>query len=140
MKKIITGLKTTTTNENNQAMQDLGNIWNIFFAEKYNEKLKDFAQNNKVYAVYTNYKGDFKSGDYDFYLGVETNSIQKDFENIEVVEENFEVFEFPYQKPEGTIEAWKTIWSNTELERKYSFDLEEYDYENGKLKIYISVN
>lgn len=140
MKKIITGLKTTTTNENNQSMIDLGKIWGKFFEEKYPEVLGKFAQNNKIYAVYTNYEKDFKEGNYDFYLGVETAEKQVDFEDIEVTEDNFEVFEFNYQKPEDTIEAWKSIWSNSDLNRSYTFDIEEYDYENEKLKIYISVN
>lgn len=139
MKKIITGLKTTTTNENNQAIKDLGGIWGRFFWEKYNDKLWNIAKNNKVFAVYTNYEQDFKSGDYDFYLWVETSKKQENFENIEVNIENYEVFEFLYEKPEDTLDAWKTIWTNTEINRSYSFDIEEYDYEKWTLKIYISL-
>lgn len=139
MNKIITGIKTTTTNENNQAMIDLGNIWEKFFSENYPEFLGKFAENNKIYAVYTNYEKDFKEGNYDFYLGVEAGEKQADFENIEIAETQFEVFEFSYQKPTDTVEAWKTIWAKTDLQRSYTFDIEEYDYEKGSLKIYISV-
>lgn len=139
MKKIIMGLKTTTTNENNQAVQDLGAIWEKFFGEKYNEILAKYSQTNKVYAVYTNYENDFQTGNYDFYLGVETTEKQDAFENIEIPETQFKTFTFAYKKPEDTFEAWKTIWANTKLNRSYTFDIEEYDYEKENLKIYISV-
>lgn len=139
MKKIITGLKITTTNENNQAITDLENIWNKFFEEKYNEKLQKFAKNEKIYTVYTNYKWDFSKWNYDFYIWVETEEEKIEFENIKISENKFKIFEFSYKKPSDTIRAWKTIWENKKIQRSYTFDIEEYDYENQSLKIYISV-
>gem|GEM_PF-1530980 len=35
--------------------------------------------------------------------------------------------------------AREKIWSLTDLPRKYSFDLEEYDFANKKFRIYISL-
>ena len=49
-----------------------------------------------------------------------------------------EIFEFEYTSPESVFDAWKTIWENKNLNRAYTYDIEEY-YEEGKFRIYISI-
>ena len=92
-----------------------------------------------VYAVYTNYEKDFQSWAYDVYLWFETKGTVLDFDSLIVDEENFKIFEFEYTTAEDVTNAREKIWSLTDLPRKYSFDLEEYDFANRKFRIYISL-
>jgi transcription activator effector binding protein len=139
MNKNIAGLKVTTTNKDGKSAQDLYQIWNKFMEKDFIESLQKIAKNPINYAVYTNYEKDFSEGNYDVYVGREIENSENNFENILVDWEKFEVFEFEYTSPESVFEAWKTIWENKNLNRAYTYDIEEY-YEEGKFRIYISVN
>ena len=139
MHKNIAGLKITTTNENGKSEQDLSKWWENFYQKDFSENLWKIAKNSINYAVYTNYEKDFSEGNYDVYIGKETQNSENSFENILVNWEKFKVFEFEYTSPESVFDAWKTIWENKSLNRAYTYDIEEY-YEEGKFRIYISVN
>ena len=139
MNKNISGLKVTTTNKDGKSAQDLYQIWNKFMEKDFIESLQKIAKNPINYAVYTNYEKDFSEGNYDVYVGMETENSENNFENILVDWEKFEIFEFEYTSPESVFEAWKTIWENKNINRAYTYDIEEY-YEEGKFRIYISVN
>ena len=139
MNKNIAGLKVITTNKDGKSAQDLYQIWNKFMEKDFIESLQKIAKNPINYAVYTNYEKDFSEGNYDVYVGRETENSENNFENILVDWEKFEVFEFEYTSPESVFEAWKTIWENKNINRAYTYDIEEY-YEEGKFRIYISVN
>ena len=138
MKKIISGLKITTTNKNDRSQTEIWEVWWKFFGNWNFDNLSKYSLNDKIFAVYTNYKWDFLSWEYDFYLWIEVEKFLENFENIEIKLDKFQVFEFDYKKPDDTINAWKQIWSK-DLFRSYKFDLEEYDLNNWKLKIYISI-
>ena len=139
MNKNIAGLKVRTTNKDGKSAQDLYQIWNKFMEKDFIESLQKIAKNPINYAVYTNYEKDFSEGNYDVYIGKETQNSENSFENILVDWEKFKVFEFEYASPESVFDAWKTIWENKSLNRAYTYDIEEY-YEEGKFRIYISVN
>ena len=139
MNKNIAGLKVRTTNKDGKSAQDLYQIWNKFMEKDFIESIQKIAKNPINYAVYTNYEKDFSEGNYDVYVGRETENSENNFENILVDWEKFEIFEFEYTSPESVFEAWKTIWENKNLNRAYTYDIEEY-YEEGKFRIYISVN
>ena len=139
MNKNIAGLKVRTTNKDGKSAQDLYQIWNKFMEKDFIESIQKIAKNSINYAVYTNYEKDFSEGNYDVYVGMETQNSENSFENILVDWEKFKVFEFEYTSPESVFDAWKTIWENKDLNRAYTYDIEEY-YEEGKFRIYISVN
>ena len=139
MNKNITGLKVRTTNKDGKSAQDLYQIWNKFMEKDFIESIQKIAKNSINYAVYTNYEKDFFEGNYDVYVGREIENSENNFENILVDWEKFEIFEFEYTSPESVFDAWKTIWENKSLNRTYTYDIEEY-YEEGKFRIYISVN
>ena len=67
--KHIIGLKITTTNENNQAQEDINQLRKSFY-DQANAELQTFKKEPYTYVVYTNYQGDFQQGNYDCYLGV----------------------------------------------------------------------
>ena len=139
MNKNIAGLKVRTTNKDGKSAQDLYQIWNKFMEKDFIESIQKIAKNSINYAVYTNYEKDFFEGNYDVYIGKETQNSENSFENILVDWEKFKVFEFEYASPESVFDAWKTIWENKNINRAYTYDIEEY-YEEGKFRIYISVN
>ena len=135
--KHIIGLKITTTNENNQAQEDLAQLWKSFY-DQANAKLQTIQKEPYTYVVYTNYQWDFQQGNYDCYLGVASESTLTGFESFNIKLENYQVFDFPYYSPQDTFEARKTIRSNQSLKRAYLADLEIYDFEQNRLQIIIS--
>ena len=58
----IIGIETRTTNQNGQAMKDIGGLWNRFFSENIISKIPK-AVNSNVYAIYTDYESDY-TGEY----------------------------------------------------------------------------
>ena len=136
--KHIIGLKITTTNENNQAQEDLTQLWKTFFGEGIDNKLQTIQKEPYTYVVYTNYQWDFQQGNYDCYLGVASESTLTGFESCDIKLEKYQIFDFPYYSPQDTIEARKTIWADQSLKRAYLADLEIYDFEHNRLQIIIS--
>ena len=53
--KHIIGLKITTTNENNQAQEDLAQLWKSFY-DQANAELQTIQKEPYTYVVYTNYQ------------------------------------------------------------------------------------
>lgn len=135
--KHIIGLKITTTNENNQAQEDLAQLWKNFY-DQANAELQTVKKEPYTYVVYTNYQWDFEQGNYDCYLGVASESTLTGFASCDIKLEKYQIFDFPYYSPQDTFEARKTIRSNQSLKRAYLADLEIYDFEHNHLQIIIS--
>ena len=135
--KHIIGLKITTTNENNQAQEDLVQLWKSFY-DQANAELQTVKKEPYTYVVYTNYQWDFEQGNYDCYLGVASESTLTGFASCDIKLEKYQIFDFPYYSPQDTFEARKTIWSNQSLKRAYLADLEIYNFEDNRLQIIIS--
>ena len=135
--KLIIGLKITTTNENNQAQEDLVQLWKSFY-DQANAELQTVKKEPYTYVVYTNYQWDFEQGNYDCYLGVASESTLTGFASCDIKLEKYQIFDFPYYSPQDTFEARKTIRSNQSLKRAYLADLEIYDFEHNRLQIIIS--
>ena len=135
--KHIIGLKITTTNENNQAQEDLVQLWKSFY-DQANTELQTVKKEPYTYVVYTNYQWDFEQCNYDCYLGVDSESTLTGFASCDIKLEKYQIFDFPYYSPQDTFEARKTIRSNQSLKRAYLADLEIYDFEHNRLQIIIS--
>lgn len=126
-----------TTNENNQAMQDIWVLWSRFMSDEISQKLNWVGN---VYVVYTNYEHDFSQGMYDTYIWYENNSAEW-FNNISIDIPKFEIFEYQYTWPSDIAQAWQKIWSDPILnsKRAYTFDVEEYDFTTWRFVIYIAI-
>lgn len=135
--KHIIGLKITTTNENNQAQEDITQLRKSFY-DQTNAELQTIQKEPYTYVVYTNYQWDFEQGNYDCYLGVASESTLTGFASCDIKLEKYQIFDFPYYSPQDTFEARKTIRSNQSLKRAYLADLEIYDFEQNRLQIIIS--
>ncbi|MCP1222883.1 GyrI-like domain-containing protein [Sebaldella sp. S0638] len=143
--KTMTGISIRTTNENMQAADDIGKLWEEFW----NKNIFSFAENkknNKMYGVYTNYDGDYTKP-YDFYACCEIEDSKNnndEFSVVSVPESKYAKFSIRGNYDESAGKLWHEIW-NTELDRKYTYDFEVYhndgnDPENQLLEIYIAVN
>lgn len=53
----VIGISVRTTNENNQAAKDIGDLWGRFINEKVLEAIPDKIDNT-VYSIYTDYESD----------------------------------------------------------------------------------
>lgn len=130
MNMTIFGYKIRTTNQNAQSMTDMGKLWERFMADN-----PDTAQ--KIYIIYTDYENQ-DQGFYDVYIGTRENLAHFP-DKIDVTIEKHTEFESEYHSPNDIIRLWKEIWANPDLQRQYDFDVEEYDFENRTVKIYLSV-
>ena len=143
--KMMSGISVHTTNENKQAVNDIGKLWEEFW----NKNIFSFTENkknNKMYGVYTNYEGDLTKP-YVFYACCEVKSKKNnncECSVISVPESKYAKFSIRGNYDESVEKLWSVIWK-TELDRKYTCDFEVYhndgnNPENQLLEIYVAVN
>lgn len=89
----IIGISVRTTNQNNQAQQDLGKLWGQFFSENIFEKIPNKIS-NEILSIYTDYKSDFTE-EYTTIIGVPVTSLDEIPEGMtgrELPAEHFQKF------------------------------------------------
>ncbi len=69
----VIGIGVTTTNENGQSAQDIGQLWGKFMAEGIADQIPNKIDSN-VFSIYTNYQGDHTQP-YDTILGCKVDSL-----------------------------------------------------------------
>lgn len=143
----IIGISTRTTNKNNQSQQDLGKLWEQFYADNIFEKIPNKIS-DEIFSIYTDYKSDFTE-DYTTIIGVPVSTLDKIPNGLigrEFQPEKFQEFTAKGEMPDAVINTWIDIWQrDKELKRKYTYDMEVYGEKslNGKdseVKIYIAMN
>lgn len=139
----IAGVKIKANNK--ELLKRIPLLWNQFFVENVTSKIKNKADPNILYAVYTNYQND-QNGNYDFMIGFEV----LEFENLEgeivgMLVDNSKYLEYTSQG--GSIETvkqiWQTIWQS-KIDRKYKADFEVYDLrtmntKNSEVKVLVGI-
>jgi len=70
----VIGIAVSTTSENAQSAQDIGQLWEKFMAEGIAEKIPN-KMDDLVLSIYTNYQGDHTKP-YDTILGCKVNSLE----------------------------------------------------------------
>lgn len=143
--KQVIGLVKETTNNNGQAVKDIGLLWQEFITKGYYQNIEN-KNNNKCIGMYTDYQGDFNKP-YNFLACCEVNN--KDCIKIPLVVKSIPggkyakfIINGDVQKSVG--EFWGKLWK-MDLDRKYSCDFEEYqnnsdDMQNQEIHIYIAIN
>jgi len=143
----IMGISVRTTNQNGQAMSDLGHLWERFFGEQWLAKLPT-AVNDNLYCIYTDYESDY-TGTYTAIIGVEVASLENAPAGSEArafASDDFKKFIAKGNMPQAVGDCWQRIWNeDAVLNRKYSYDFEVYNAasQNGadsEVAIYIAVN
>lgn len=141
----IIGISNRTTNKDNKAQQDLGQLWGQFYSENIFEKIPN-KLSNEVIAIYTDYKSDFTE-DYTTIIGVPVSTLDEVPNGLigrEFQAENFQKFTAKGEMPNAVASSWIDIWQkDKELNRKYSYDFEVYgeksqNGENSEVDIYIA--
>ena len=69
----VIGITVTTTNENGQSAQDIGQLWGKFMSEAMAEKIPNKIDSS-ILSIYTNYQGDHTQP-YDTILGCKVDSL-----------------------------------------------------------------
>lgn len=143
----LIGISTRTTNQNNQASIDIGNLWGRFFAEEILNQIPHKV-NNDIVVVYTDYKSNFTDA-YTTIIGIEVNSLDNIPAGLvgrEFSAEKWRKFIAKGEMPQAVVNTWMGIWKkDQELNRKYSYDLEIYGEKSQKgagseVEVFIAVN
>lgn len=124
----IIGISVRTTNQNNQAQEDLGKLWGQFISENIYEKITN-KSSSEILAIYTDYKSNYTE-DYTTIIGVPVSTLNEIPDGMigrKFQPENFKKFVAKGEMPKAVVDAWTEIWQQDEnLNRKYSCDFELY--------------
>lgn len=143
----IIGISTRTTNKDHQSKEDLGRLWERFFAENIMDKVPNKSSSD-IISIYTDYKSDF-TDEYTTIIGLPVSTLDHIPEGLigrEFQADNFQKITAKGAMPKAVLETWMGIWQrDKELDRKYTYDFEVYgeksqNGENSEVDIYLSVN
>lgn len=142
----IIGISVETTNQNNQAAIDLGQLWERFYKEQIFNKIPN-KESEEVYAVYTDYESDYTSK-YTSIIGQRVSTLETIPDGMvgrEIKNERLLRYVAKGEMPNAVVEIWKEIWANNiALYRTYNADFEVYGAksQNGdesEVEIYIGI-
>lgn len=144
-KKVVVGLMKKTTNSNNQAVTDIGLLWQDFLGSGVYSKIKN-KTNYKTIGLYTDYEGDFTKP-YKFFACCEVDKSEEvvlPFEKKIIEPGKYAKFIVNGHIQNAVSEFWMELWKMN-LDRKYASDFEEYqnisdDINNQEIHVYISIN
>lgn len=141
----IIGISIRTTNKDNQSKEDLGKLWERFFAENITQKVPN-KKSFEIISIYTDYKSDF-TDEYTTIIGLPVSTLDEIPDGLigrEFQPETFQKFTAKGEMPNAVVDTWIDIWQkDKELNRKYSYDFEVYgtksqNGENSEVEIYIA--
>ena len=142
----LIGIAVRTTNQNNQALEDISKLWQQFMQEDIANKIPNKLSNN-VYSLYTHYQKDF-TAPYTTILGCKVSSLENIPEGM--VGESFTGGTYLKSSVKGKLtdgivgEQWNNIWK-MKLDRAYTADFEIYgskaqDPTAAEVDFYIAIN
>ncbi|MGH1339234.1 MAG: GyrI-like domain-containing protein [Aureispira sp.] len=136
----LLGLSKRTSNQNNQAIQDIGALWQQWSKGKWSERIPHLLS-QEFCCVYTNYEGDYMAP-YDVILGHKVRSLENIPEGLvghTVV--GGTAAQYTAQAPaldQAIGDTWRTIWS-IDLKRAYQSDFELYSLDFSQASIYVGL-
>lgn len=143
----LIGLKLSgkTKNENGQSGIDCGELWKHFEENKIAELIPNKIS-DAIYAVYYDYESD-ENGFFSYFIGCkvdESTEKPEDLDEIIIPEQKYHKETAKGQMTGCISDTWARIW-NSNLNRKFGFDLEVYDekslnWNNAEIDIYLSIN
>lgn len=142
----IIGIATQTSNNDGQAIEDLGKLWAQFFGDNIIVKIPNAISSN-IYSVYTDYESDFR-GKYTTIIGLEVSTLDEIPEGMIGREFQSQIFKKYIAKGElheAVGKTWAEIWNDDEiLNRTYIYDYELYTEKaqnpaDAEIEIYIGV-
>ena len=142
----IIGIATQTSNNDGQAIEDLGKLWAQFFGDNIIVKIPNAISSN-IYSVYTDYESDFR-GKYTTIIGLEVSTLDEIPEGLigrEFQPQIFKKYIAKGELHEAVGKTWAEIWNDDEiLNRTYIYDYELYTEKaqnpaDAEIEIYIGV-
>lgn len=141
--RLVEGIGVKTTNQNGQAVQDIGTLWKRFFGEGIYGKIEGKI-NDRTIGLYTAYEGDYTKP-YTFMTGVEVSHFSKELAGrmtTVIPKGTYAKFVITGENAQEAVGSlWGEIWK-MHLPRNYICDFEEYAGmdEDGKVnEIYIYI-
>lgn len=142
--KAVAGITIRTSNSDPCMSKIIGEAWQKFWENNIYESISNKENNNSI-GLYTNYENEV-NGEYDLMVCCEIYKKENipDCINVKEIEEGkYAKFVVKGNPQKAVAEFWNELWLMN-LDRKYSFDFEEYkgDYKNddAEVDIYISIN
>jgi predicted transcriptional regulator YdeE len=141
----IIGISVRTTNENNKAMQDIGQLWGRFMSEDVHAKIPNKADDT-IYSVYTEYEKDY-TGPYTTILGCRVSSLENIPDGMVSVGIGGGAYKQYITKGnlmQGIVgQQWMKIWNDT-IDRRYTSDFEVYgekasNPQDAEVEIYVAI-
>ncbi|MDM1503841.1 AraC family transcriptional regulator [Myroides marinus] len=141
----LIGIAVRTTNEQNQAANDIPMLWDRFFKEDVLNQIPNKVC-TAVYSLYTNYEGDHTMP-YTTIIGCEVADLSVIPKGM--VGQTFEADKYQKITVKGDltqgliINEWEKIWSEN-WDRKYTADFEVYDEKasnphDAEVSIYVAI-
>lgn len=139
------GLSIRTTNENQQAMQDIPALWTKFFTENMLAQIPDKVDDT-LYCIYTDYEKDYTKP-YTTLLGCKVHrldSIPDGFTGRIIDGGTYTTFMAKGNLNDGIVaQEWIKIW-NSDISRAYTADIEVHraktqDPNNTEIPILIAI-
>lgn len=143
----LIGISVRTTNQNNQAEEDLGKLWGQLISENVFEKIPNKIS-SEILAIYTDYHSNYTE-DYTTIIGVPVSNLEEIPNGMvgrEFEPQDFKKFTAKGEMPKAVVDTWIEIWNQDEtLNRKYSYDFELYGANCNKgadseVEIFVAVN
>ena len=142
--KIVAGITIRTSNNDPNMGKAIGETWQQFFAGGIYASISNKENNNSI-GLYTNYE-DKINGAYDMMVCCEISkeeNLPTEINVKKIAEGKYAKFVVKGNVQKAVAECWAKIWA-MDLDRKYSFDFEEYisggEMDNAEINIYISIN
>jgi len=141
----VIGISVRTTNQNQQATQDIPELWNRFMAEGIMDKIPN-KTDRAIYSIYTDYEKDHTKP-YTTILGCKVStlsSIPDGMTGKTIEEASYIKYTAKGNLNQGIVyNEWAKIW-NTHLPRAFTADFEIYGEkvqtpENAEVDIFIAV-
>ncbi|WP_165734146.1 GyrI-like domain-containing protein [Polaribacter sp. 20A6] len=123
----VIGISIRTTNENEQAAKDIGELWNKFISEGILEKIPNKIDST-IYSIYTEYQSDHTKP-YTTVLGCKVEHLNEIPNGM--VGKSFKGGKYVNFSTKGDltkgliVNKWKEIWK-MDLDRVYSADFEVF--------------
>ncbi|MFA8343177.1 MAG: GyrI-like domain-containing protein [Rhodothermaceae bacterium] len=139
----VTGISRIVNSENDKHLEDINNLWELFYQSKVTSKIEKLLSDN-IYVIYSDYGS---PGESDFRVTIGYKSQKNTTDNPElkaiVVDKNkYQVF----SSSAVNQKALKKLYDEIEVKckkRKYSFDFEVYETNllnvPKKVKLFINV-
>lgn len=142
--KSVAGLTIRTSNNDENMVKCIGNLWQEFFAKGVYQSIPN-KQNANSIGLYTNYESD-ASGAYNMIVCCEISDsagLPNGINRYTIPAGKYAKFVVQGDVEQAVSEFWSKLWL-MDLDRKYSCDFEEYqsdcEMSNAEIHIYIALN